>query len=199
MTPHLPPDDLPWEALARHFAGELDASGDDELGRWIAADPGRQELVEDLRHIWAETGNLRQSWDAETALRRIKAVPAGPAQVIRLPKLYHQEPLTRWRRAGRIAVRVAAGLALIVGGARVWQETARQAAPAPSPATSEVATPRGQRAVLRLPDGTRVMLGPASVLRHAVAPDHGARTVELEGEAYFTVIHDSTRPFAVHT
>ncbi len=200
MKPHPPPDELPWDALARYLAGELDSAENDDLLRWIAADPARQELVEELRRVWAETGSLRQSWDAEAALRRIKAAPAGPARVIRLPKFYHQEPASRGRRASRTALQVAAGVALVVGGARVWQETARRSvAPAPAPALAEVSTPRGQRAVLRLPDGTQVMLAPASVLRYSVAPGHGPRTVHLEGEAYFTVTHDSTRPFAVHT
>lgn len=195
-----PPDDFPWDTLARHFAGELDPPADDELRRWIAADPARQELVDELRRLWTETGDLRQSWDAEAALHRIRAAPAGPARVIRLPRFYHQEPASRWRRAGRTALQVAAALALVLGGARIWQETAgRSVAPTPAPALAEVSTPRGQRAVLRLPDGTRVMLAPASVLRYAVAPGSGPRAVHLEGEAYFTVTHDSTRPFAVHT
>jgi len=64
-------------------------------------------------------------------------------------------------------------------------------------------TRRSQTAVLELPDGSRLMLGPASRLR--LAADGSAfragtaRDVYLEGEAYLEVKHDAARPFRVHT
>jgi len=44
-----------------------------------------------------------------------------------------------------------------------------------------------------------VALAPASTLRISSAYGVHDRTVELEGQAVFTVTHDSTRPFAVRT
>ena len=63
----------------------------------------------------------------------------------------------------------------------------------------EYATRPGQRAELRLPDGSRVMLSVDSRIR--VAADFGAvgREVSLEGEAFFDVQHDSAHPFRVRT
>jgi transmembrane sensor len=66
-------------------------------------------------------------------------------------------------------------------------------------AMTEVTTLRGQRATLRLPDGTRVALGMASRLRYARAFGDSARDVYLDGDGYFEVAHDSLHPFAVHT
>jgi ferric-dicitrate binding protein FerR (iron transport regulator) len=50
-----------------------------------------------------------------------------------------------------------------------------------------------------LQDGTHLVLGPASRLR--VPADFGVRdrTVDLDGEGYFTVVHDVAHPFAVRT
>jgi ferric-dicitrate binding protein FerR (iron transport regulator) len=64
-------------------------------------------------------------------------------------------------------------------------------------ASHTFSTPRGQRARLNLPDGTRVLLGPDSRLE--VSLDFGAvvREVRLDGLAYFEVAKDSTRPFRV--
>ncbi|MFZ5623153.1 MAG: FecR family protein, partial [Gemmatimonadota bacterium] len=62
-----------------------------------------------------------------------------------------------------------------------------------------VATRRGERLELRLPDGSLVHLAPQSTLRVPVAYGAGERRVSLEGAAVFTVTHDTTRPFAVHT
>ena len=57
----------------------------------------------------------------------------------------------------------------------------------------------GRRDSVRLRDGGRVILGPGSQL--IVAAGYGAsqrvREVELHGEAYFDVVHDTTRPFVV--
>jgi ferric-dicitrate binding protein FerR (iron transport regulator) len=58
-------------------------------------------------------------------------------------------------------------------------------------------TQRGQRATVRLTDGTQVRLNVES--RLTVLPSFGseARAVRLEGEAFFEVATDSTRPFTV--
>jgi transmembrane sensor len=75
----------------------------------------------------------------------------------------------------------------------------RSDAPAVSTAMRVISTAAGQRADIRLSDGTRVSLGVDSRLR--VAPDFGERSRDLylDGTAYFDVVHDSTRPFRVHT
>ncbi len=198
MTSQLPPDHVPWSALGRYLAGELPASELEELRRWIDASPDHAELVEQLRQLWAGEPRFGQSWDVEAAIRRVMQPAAGPARIIQLPAFYREDPRSAWARARRLALRVAAVVALVAGG--VWMLERR--APDGSPgqiATSEVRTPRGQRAALRLPDGSQVMLGPATTIRYAVATDRGARTVDLDGEAYFTVTHDSTRPFTIRT
>ena len=69
----------------------------------------------------------------------------------------------------------------------------------PQPRPPETfATANRERAELRLSDGTRIRLAPAS--RVEVAADYGEqeRVVHLEGQGYFEVKHDSTRPFAVY-
>jgi transmembrane sensor len=50
-----------------------------------------------------------------------------------------------------------------------------------------------------LPDGSAFQLGPLSVLRVPVSYGAPDRTVELEGDGYFNVAHDSAHPFAVRT
>jgi ferric-dicitrate binding protein FerR (iron transport regulator) len=52
---------------------------------------------------------------------------------------------------------------------------------------------------LRLRDGTRVVLAPASKLQKPTDYGVNTRTLLLEGEAYFDVAHDSVRPMVVRT
>lgn len=58
-------------------------------------------------------------------------------------------------------------------------------------------TPLGGTYRLTLADGTRVWLNAGSTLTYPVAFNNAKREVELEGEAYFEVVHDANRPFRV--
>jgi transmembrane sensor len=103
-------------------------------------------------------------------------------------------------RPARSSLKKLVVVLLLVGvAALAWRValSLRSDVPSPAVAMRVVTTPRGQRASFRLPDGTSVILGVASTLRHPVAFGAGRREVELEGEAYFAVVHDESRPFAV--
>lgn len=60
-----------------------------------------------------------------------------------------------------------------------------------------VTTPRGGQYQLLLADGTKVWLNAASSLRFPTAFPGKERWVELSGEAYFEVKHNSAQPFRV--
>ena len=60
-------------------------------------------------------------------------------------------------------------------------------------------TPKGGQYQLTLADGTKVWLNAASSLKFPTAFTGGERVVELTGEAYFEVVHNSKKPFKVKT
>ncbi|GAB3349277.1 DUF4974 domain-containing protein [Arachidicoccus ginsenosidivorans] len=61
-------------------------------------------------------------------------------------------------------------------------------------------TAPGEQYKLILPDGTKVWLNAASSLEFPASFAHlKTRTVKLEGEAYFEVVHNSNQPFTVQT
>lgn len=81
-------------------------------------------------------------------------------------------------------------------------ELAYQAAASSARATSElvynkITTPKGGKYRVVLPDGSKVWLNAASVLRFPTAFTGSDRTVELWGEAYFEIEKDKNRPFYV--
>jgi len=60
--------------------------------------------------------------------------------------------------------------------------------------------PVGQKSVLFLSDGTKVWLNAASKLTYTKSfSQRDTRDVYLEGEAFFDVAHDESKPFIVHT
>jgi ferric-dicitrate binding protein FerR (iron transport regulator) len=60
-------------------------------------------------------------------------------------------------------------------------------------------TPNGGQYQLTLADGTKVWLNAASSLKYPTAFNGNERIVELTGEAYFEVTHNSKQPFKVKT
>jgi ferric-dicitrate binding protein FerR (iron transport regulator) len=91
----------------------------------------------------------------------------------------------------------AAAAAAVVLAAVALERSSAHEHVASEPPAGSYATATMQRAEIRLADGTRVRMAPASRLR--VAADFGRerRDVYLEGEAYFDVVHDA-RPFTVY-
>ncbi|WP_432712826.1 FecR family protein [Pedobacter sp.] len=67
-------------------------------------------------------------------------------------------------------------------------------------AYNTIITPKGGQYQVLLPDGTKVWLNSASSLKYPVNfSSLRSRRVELQGEAYFEVAKDNTKPFFVNT
>jgi transmembrane sensor len=60
-------------------------------------------------------------------------------------------------------------------------------------------TAKGETYVVTLPDKSKVWMNAASSLTYAASLNEHGRRVKLEGEAYFEVAEDKTRPFTVET
>lgn len=188
------------DLLDRCVAGEVTSAETEAVVRWVEADPAppaRRERLERLRRVWAASRRPVEGtevWDVDAAWRRV-AVHAPQAKTLTL-----MPRTSKWRSgAWRYTARWAAAVALVVGSAAaLWRVSTR--APSPEVVAApgrEYTTGRGERMVLTLDDGTRVILGPASHL--TVMPGYGAqaRLVVLAGEGYFDVMHDAARPFMV--
>jgi transmembrane sensor len=66
--------------------------------------------------------------------------------------------------------------------------------------TIAASTPRGRQYQINLPDGTKVWLNAATLLKFPQSFDNVVnRVVELSGEAYFEVAKDKAHPFIVKT
>lgn len=67
------------------------------------------------------------------------------------------------------------------------------------PQYTEINVPKGQCVNLTLADGSKVWLSPLSKMKIPSKFNQQQRTVELDGEGYFSVARDEARPFTVQT
>jgi transmembrane sensor len=202
-------DEIDWTLLARYLAGEASDEERDAVARWMAADPAREEELAAVRRWWDDAAALPAASRVDTmwgALRRRMAaadqspLPRDrPTPVARRPApVLTLAPRTQVRRVGwRAAIGAVAASVTLLGGTLFWRaRTDSRHSPIAQALPREFSTARGQRATIRLVDGTRVELGFASTLR--VRPfGGGRRELYLEGEAVFDVVHDASRPFIV--
>ena len=181
-----------WERLDRFVAGEAPPDEMATLAAWVDADPELRALASFMRAVGTPARVGRRDWDVRSAWHRLHNRMSGPP--VRL-----LSPMPRGGAFPLSRALSAAALLILVAASSLWLLARWRRDPN---SIHDFATRRSQTAVLELPDGSRVMLGPASSLRFR---DRGAlgveapRDVYLEGEAYLEVKHDAMRPFRVHT
>ena len=191
-----PPD---WDAIARHRAGE--AVGDEarRLAAWLEANPLDARMLAALDDAVGDalpSGADASSPDVESALRSVRARmrEATSARVLTFPTRTPGRRPRRWLVGGVLAAAAVGALAVGLGRTR---DPRGQDSPARGAAGSVITTAMGRRDSVRLPDGTRVILAPAS--RLAVSPSFGvtSREVSVEGMVWLAVRHDPASPFTV--
>ncbi len=220
-----PADGADWAELARYVSGQASTEEGVRIHEWAAADPAHRLVLDQAIAAWAHARRADVSprtdtvWSALAAHLDI-AVPHTP---VARPQPWPRragggtkgqrgwwEARAGQRPAPTTAIAIA-GMALVAAGVGlVVRRSLISGSRSLTPAVREYATAAGQRLSVRLVDGTQLALAPASRVRLNAdygtrgAPDGsklrpaGAREVELEGEAYFAVVHDATRPFEVH-
>jgi transmembrane sensor len=161
---------LDWDRIGRYLAGESSPDEAAAVRRWLQENPADARAIAALDD--ALKGVPPAPVDVEAALRQVKT-------------RMHAAAPTPWRRPVAL---VAAAAILLVAGVLVAR---RRPAVRPTAAALTYATAVGVRREVLLPDGTQVMLGPATTLVVR------GRVAELTGQAFFSVAHDPARPFTV--
>ncbi len=196
-------NELDWDLIDRYLVGVATPAERERFERWVAEGPEHAALLEALQRTLAALERdvaeeeLEVLWDG--VAQRTGLTSAEPAGVHLAEPRPARFALAKPRLAGgRVGVGIAAAAVLAAGAVLATRELLT--GDGSSVATAEermVTVPRGERARFRLPDGTEVLLGAGSTLRHPRAFADRSRDVTLEGEAYFTVEHDERRPFRV--
>ncbi|HEX6815951.1 MAG TPA: FecR domain-containing protein [Gemmatimonadaceae bacterium] len=172
--------DIDWELLLRYAERDCAPADRERFDRWLDAD---------RRHRAFYDAIALGSPDAEPPLDpppaphwRIRE-RAGRAWTIRAPR----------RLGWLVAAALLAAAVLVAARGR-----ARRLTESDAPASRTVVTRPAERAIVRLGDGTQIIVAAQSTLRYPAAQAGAIRDVDVSGEAYFEVAHDDQRPFVVH-
>ncbi len=154
--------------IARLQADDVTAEDRAGFAAWRGAHPRHGRAYDELMATWQQLTKAGQT---------VRAVSFGNAM--------HAATRIKRRRHRLFATAAVAVLALVmVGGWWQWR----------SPSSFQ--TGIGEHAAVALPDGSRVELNSGSAVQVSYRDD--ARVIRLEqGEAFFTVAHDTARPFWV--
>ena len=141
-------------------------------------------------------------------LRLHQSVPPArsPHSRLLMPTLDRVARRSSWTRitafAAAAVVLVTTSISMIhmVSGTWPLASIVQRSATAPERKTQDFVARAGQRALIDLADGTHIVLAPESRL-HVSLPTgtSGLRDLTLDGQALFTVVHDTARPFVVHS
>ncbi len=194
-----PPPESPdenWAIVAKYLAGEAGPDEERRARAWLAGEAGRTEAVDALNRQLANLAHPAPDVDVEAALRAVRERLDTPdVQPIETARTARERQPPRPRIT---LLRIAAGLAVAVGAAALWWSLrSAETGGGVQLAASRFETATGEVDTLRLPDGTQVVLGPASRLDLAAGYGADARDMTLNGLATFDVIHDEARPFYV--
>jgi transmembrane sensor len=154
-----------------------------QVEQWLAHNETNRQYFDHFRKIWDDSKELavHSTVSEDDAWARFRQRAANPAPVVSLsqPKNF------LW---GRLA---AACLILLIVAPVFYLLQHRQTSALSLRSGNSIRTDT-------LSDGTIISLNKNSVLKAANYAAKDARSVELQGEAFFTVAPDKDRPFTVH-
>lgn len=205
--------------LDMYLSGECSMSDSQNIEAWLAADPARREMLQDMARVQAhlsseptwdlavmkaefDKNNFLGSVEKQTGLAQHMTTVARQTQT---PQYAQQQSKRESRTiSGRYISRMMIGFGAVVGLALVtltavnrYSGTSTSLVQATSSHT--VTTVRGQRVEVKLPDGTHAIVGPDSRLVYSEDDKSTVRTVSLQGEAVFTVVQSVNKPFVIRT
>lgn len=167
------------ETLYRYFEGIASREEEEAVYRWLDASPGNEkDLLREREFFDAMilTGNAEDAKEKKEEDRKHSRfrIYSFVREVMKV--------------AAVVAITVACGLYFHLADKRELLS-----------AENTISVPMGQRANLKLPDGTSVWLNACSEIVYPAVFSGKKREVKLNGEAYFEVTHHAESPFVVRT
>ena len=200
-----------WILLSKKIAGEATGDELEELQQLISDNPEWKTTMENLRELWSskpvivDTDKKQKIEDAYLVhINRLKEKGADFKENTELAVHDVEINLTAvkkpfyksWITYAAAAVFIVAIIFLypLIADTGKTNEVASPIRP-----FNEITINPGSRTKVQLPDGSQVWVNSGSHLTYEGNFKGNTREVQLDGEAYFDVAKDASRPFIVHT
>ena len=161
------------------------------LQRYVEGNVSPEEIIAVVDWLDADESHVRE-FMALHKLNDISLLNQPDSKV----DIQKKKKTITFRQIGYELAKIAAILILFWGGTKLYETTSVKENVI---AYQTLYVPAGQRAELILPDSTHVWLNARSKLGYPISFGKDIRQVELNGEAYFDVIHNEKQPFVVKT
>ena len=163
----------------------------DILQRYVEGNVSPEEIITVVDWLDADESHVREFM----ALHKLNDISLLNQPDSKIDVQKKKKTIT-FRQIGYELAKIAAILILFWGGTKLYETTSVKENVI---AYQTLYVPAGQRAELILPDSTHVWLNARSKLVYPISFGKDIRQVELNGEAYFDVIHNEKQPFVVKT
>lgn len=181
-----------WELMARNWNGNITREEKAELEQYLLEHP----------EYWLKAGlEKRLSYKANTPLPTPQAEQLADDVLARIQAEEAAEQARHSLRQRRVNKRRAAFLLVTLISGILCFTTYYYQKPGTGAQLKEIATIPGMKTSINLADGTTVWLNAGSKLRYPAIfnKQDNMREVFLEGEGYFQVKHNESKPFIIHT
>jgi transmembrane sensor len=186
------------EQLIQCIEGNADESVRQLVEEWISKDQQHRVFFGLMKESWSQLSDIkvldRKSVenDMNKVLKEIRKFGPGVSSgtlLVNNEKWYQKT----WLKVAAIFIIVIA----FAGGFFFKQHS--RSVNYGSIVYNEITIPFGQKSRLVLSDGTKIWINSGTKLRFPNRFENKAREVWLEGEAFFEVAKDASKPFYVHT
>ncbi len=180
-----------YKVVERFFGDRFPKDVEEEVQRWLVDEKCSFEKIEATQKLW-ETININSDKSVYKSLDSLKKKIGLSNPITQKPKIRLQNYIMRVA-ALLLPLFAILGTYNYISKQHVTEEAAIVAQ------QIEISVPLGEKKQVTLPDSSKVNINSGSVIRYTDPFDEDKRIIELTGEAYFSVRHDSTKPFVVQT
>ena len=178
------------QLIYNYISGEITEQEKAAVKKWAAKSEERQKELSRIKNIWVLSG-LNNEINPEQKQQAIQQILAKIKELNNTPE--RKTIQLNWLKYAAAIVLIALfsgtiGYFIFQSENSIYQS-----------AYTEIIVPNGERSTVVLPDGSKVQLNSGSTLKFKSAFDSDNRSVSLNGEGFFDVSHDKSRPFFVET
>ncbi|HQW91753.1 MAG: FecR family protein [Chitinophagaceae bacterium] len=199
-----------WILLSKKITGEATAEELALLKEMIRDNPEWRSVMENLTELWnskpvmTDSGRRQKNEDAYLVhISRLKEKDPGFMEskilvenIVEMHAIPVKKPF--YKRWVMYATAAAFLVSIILLYPFVADDAKNKETASVSPINEIIINP-GSRTKIQLPDGSQVWVNSGSSLTYEDNFKGSTREVHLDGEAYFDVVKDPSRPFIVHT